>query len=499
MASRSAEASLNPLWVKAPLVLLRFPGLLLSLAAGALLLALAAASFPLFLSATSSAALAAEIRSVSRFGAGLQITKTSLLVPTVPRYGRLVTPKASMAEFRQRERAVAEATRGPHLDEVVATYLAPPVIAYPVGRPRRSDPFRPIFRTGAYEHVVAVAGREGAGVWMADLPARRLGVRPGDRITIEAASGPGSITVGVDGIYKALFNEPPDPYWRSLSREIYPSGDSGAPPTFLLGDLESTVTIASAVRAETVVQRFEAPLSGGNSITLDDARRIEAVGKSIESQLLDERTRLGGAFCYQCFGGGPRPNPLINLVVSETERRVAPVEGPVRLLLVAGVLVALAVVAAAGAFAVATRRVEADFLFARGMSPLTMATKTVAESFIPAIVGAAAGLGVAWALVVLLGPPGTVDENAFSLALRLAALAVPVSIVLLGTVAAFAFARRAEATGERLTVLARVPWEVGLIFLGLFFLGRLLTGGALVRATDTGITRPSVYLLLFPI
>jgi hypothetical protein len=51
----------DPLWSKAPLLLLWFPGLFVSIAVGALLLALAASAYPLFISASASELVKARI------------------------------------------------------------------------------------------------------------------------------------------------------------------------------------------------------------------------------------------------------------------------------------------------------------------------------------------------------------------------------------------------------------------------------------------------------
>jgi len=48
--NRGTLIDADPLWSKAPLVLLRYPGLFVSIAVGALLLALAASAYPLFIS-----------------------------------------------------------------------------------------------------------------------------------------------------------------------------------------------------------------------------------------------------------------------------------------------------------------------------------------------------------------------------------------------------------------------------------------------------------------
>ncbi len=63
----------DPLWVRAPFVLFRFPALFGALALGAMLLCLAAVALPLFVSATTSELLAQRIDdpSVTVTGAGV--------------------------------------------------------------------------------------------------------------------------------------------------------------------------------------------------------------------------------------------------------------------------------------------------------------------------------------------------------------------------------------------------------------------------------------------
>ena len=68
---------------------------------------------------------------------------------------------------------------------------------------------------------------------------------------------------------------------------------------------------------------------------------------------------------------------LLPTVIGEAEEEVSALRGPADLLATAGTLVALAVVAAAGAFLVARRRTEAMLLHARGMSPWAFAGKTI--------------------------------------------------------------------------------------------------------------------------
>jgi putative ABC transport system permease protein len=78
-----------------------------------------------------------------------------------------------------------------------------------------------------------------------------------------------------------------------------------------------------------------------------------------------------------------------------------------------------------------------------------------------------------------------------------AALRAPVALALLGLVAAVAFARefRTRHDGHRSFVF---PWELIALALAGWFLYKLLNGDAVVVESD-GVTRPSAYLLLFPI
>lgn len=492
---------IDPLWKKAPVVLLRFPALLASLATGALLLALAAASYPLFISATASDALTKQLEYTTRFPAGVGVFSEAALIDIPGQPGVVET-------FRRRDRLVRETLVGPHLAPPEATILGQVVNVRSAEQPRRTNGVRLTHREGYLDHIKVVSGTEGDGAWVAELVAERLRVEPGDEIEIYNIEGEDSVSVTVDGIYKDLFNQPRRPYWLPLYQHIYPRGDAGPPPTFLFLDAEQVLELSrrfapeeiqpGGFPTERIGQSWIAPLRVGEPITLEDAREVEAFSDRYYEDFRSER-RFSEVFCFDCFRGIPFVNTNIGQVVLQTERRIAPVEGPVRLVLVAGLLVALAVIAGAGVFAVATRRTETGLLFARGMNPLTVAIKTALESFAPAVLGAAAGYGVALFLVSVGGPGGAVGEEARRNALLFAGVAVPISVVLLGPVAAMSFARYSESTSERLSTFARIPWEIALLLAAGYFYNRLRSGGALVEDRSIGVTRPSISLLVFPI
>ena len=482
-------------------MLLRFPALLASLATGALLLALAAASFPLFISATASAALDKQIEYTTRFGSGIGVGSQAAVIDLPGQPGVLKT-------FEQRDELIRETLKAPHLAPVNATILGQVVNIRATENPRRTNGVRLTFREGAIDHVEIVDGADGPGVWVAELVAQRLGVKAGDEIEIYNDDPEEAVTVTVDGRYKDLFNQPQTPFWLPFNQNIYPQGDAGPPPTFLFMDAEQVLTLSKRFAPEEIqpggfpTERLQetwiAPLRRKEPITLEQARDLEAFATRFDERFRTEQ-RFSEVFCFPCFRGIPFVSSNISQVVLQTERRLAPVEGPVRLVLVAGLLVALAVIAGAGVFAVATRRTETGLLFARGMNPLTIAIKTCLESFVPALLGAAVGYGLAVLLVAVGGPDGEVGAAATKSALVSAAVAVPISILLLGLVASISFARYSESASERLGAFARIPWEVTLLLAAGYFYNRLQSGGALVEDQSIGVTRPSVSLLVFPI
>ena len=497
-----SRGGIDPLWRKAPVVLLRFPALLASLATGALLLALAASAYPLFISATASSALEAQIGYTTRFGSGVGVRSQAALIDIQGQPGVVET-------FEQRDRLVRETLRHPNLAPPIASILGQIVNIRSAENPNRTNGVRLMYREGFYDHIAVVDGEPGDGAWVAELVAKRLRVKAGDEIEIYNEEGGESVTMTVNGRYKDLFNQPPQPYWLPQFENIYaPNPDAGPPPTFLFLSAEQVLELSEQLAPEEIQpggfpterlnESWDAPLQTSQPITLDEARDVEAFANSFDRQFRTE-DRFAEAFCFQCFRGIPFVTTNIREVVLQTDRRLAPVEGPVRLVLVAGLLVALAVIAGAGVFAVATRRTETGLLFARGMNPLTIAVKTCLESLGPAMIGAAAGYGLALLLVTVGGPGGEVGAEAKRAALTYAALSIPVSIVLLGLVSAISFARYSESASERLGALARVPWEIAVLLAAGYFYNRLRSGGALVEDRTIGVTRPSISLLVFPI
>jgi putative ABC transport system permease protein len=486
---------LNPLWAKSPLLLLRFPGLLLSVLAGALLLALAGASSPLFTSSAARSALANDLEETTVFGAGATIGQAG---PFEGRPG--VGPNSQAIGYRKQDEILRRSLGDvPNLGNRILTLLGDVAAVEKTGRESDPDEVRLLSRTDVLANVRRVRGREGDGVWVADTVAGRLGVEPGDTIRVSLPNHPRRVEVAVDGIYEALWKSPETtPYWRSLYGQIYTRNvDFPPPPTFLIASESLFKRLTRGLGQDHAQFRWEFPVEG-DGLTMPEAEALERRLERFQTEIDNPDSKLGQALFPQRMFRRIAYASAMSTVVASAKETVSGIQAPVELLSSAGSLVAIAVIAAAAAFAMARRRVEATLLYARGMSPFRIGLKAALESLLPVVVGTALGLAAAVVLVWLLGPGGAADSEAFREAAMAVSLRLPVAVFLLGLVAGVVFLRRSERARARFGRLNRVPWEIVPLVLAAIAFQRLSTHGAFVRAGE-GVSQPSVWLLLFPI
>src|SRR6266542_1073337 len=434
------KKALSPMWAKAPLVHLHFPRLLLSLAFGALLLALATGAYPLFNAAESS-----------------HLTSPEIAKPTVTRYGAGV-----LYEVRMQPLPYLQPGENPSPDELGRRFAG----------------------TDALDHVRAIGESAEPGVWLADLTAHVLKVRPGDRIAIRYEGRP-PVQLLVAGIYRALVSQPPTGYWQAWASEIYPAcptfPDCPLPTPFALVDEDTLTRSFGALGILSATYAWQAPLQTDGPLTVDQARSLAAFAEHFEHDATEQRDLCcsisSGSYSMTARIASSMPD-----VVRSVERDVAAFQGPGRVLQAAGILVALTVIAAAGAFALTARKVEASMLFSRGTHPAAVAAKACLEAVIPAGIGGAAGLGMAFLLVRTVRATAAIGASASRQALVGAGLATVVSVALLGIVSAVAFLRNSEHHRERFATFARAPWELALVGLAFYAFNRLHAGGAFVQA-----------------
>jgi putative ABC transport system permease protein len=507
-ADATIRGSSRPLWAKAPLGLLRYPGLLTSVLVGALLLSLVAAAYPVFLSRSEGALLATEIAdpTISPYGAGMFYGATNVrLGETAPDSDALL-----MDELDTRFKELA--ARGPHLGPTVSYVIGPQADAtLPGGVESESGPVkgRLVYATDAGRHVDVIAGTPGDGALVPDEIADTLGVGPGDEIElVDHGETNRIVPLEVGAVYQSLYSQPLSGYWSPWREQIYRQcPDCAAPPQFILVDRDDLLGYSRELRQTDVDLGFSAPVTD-LPLTLDEAREVRRYTTAVKNEVSHRRTELGRLFecCGRIWGRtfffvGARDTEFRSaapFVIREAERRTATVEGPLRLLLIAGLGVAAAVVAAAAAFAVAGRHTEAALLHARGWGPLRFSAKSIVEALIPTAIGAVVGLLLGSWLVATFGPAAPASASAFTTSYRGAASAAVAALVVLGVVSGVSFIRTFEVHSLKRR-FAWIPWELVAIAGSIWVLSRLRGGGALIPDPRLDIVRPSALLLVFPV
>ncbi len=384
-----------------------------------------------------------------------------------------------------------EAAKIPGLGPTIVTVLGPRAAAANPERPQQTLDVRLLSRTDALDHVTVTAEGDGEGIWLADSTARELGLEPGDEVLL------GEERVPVAGLYRPLFDEPATPYWRSLNNDIYPTPPIyTTPPTFAIGDQDTVLDLAEKFGGSNSDFRWEAPYTA-ESPSLPQGRATERGVNDFQRSLLTPEEPLNVAFrCRQCLRGVEFNSQLPNAVRAAT-LTAATVRAPVDLLVTAGQLIALAVLAAVAVFSLERRKTEATLMDARGAGPGTISAIAVLESLLPVLVGLVVGLGLAYAAISLLGPGGAVERAALDESLWHVALRAPLALLLIALVAGISFAREFRTRHDHHRSFP-LPWELIALALAGWFLHKLLNGDAVVVQSD-GVERPSAYLLLFPI
>jgi putative ABC transport system permease protein len=497
-------------WRASPFLLLRFRALFAAITIGALLLALAVAAYPLFTAASAGQLLrnAVERPSITRYAAGLTFTFRDLPLEPVDLDRQFRSPAVGALDEPFRELAAASPILGDPIQAILGDDLEITAAGH-----RGTQTGRLFSGTGALQQVRVVAGNDGDGVWIPDLIAGNLGVGPGETIRLHDVDGGPTTSVTVDGVFRSFYLNPAG-YWFPWSNEFRLTScpDCAPPPQPIIGDPDQVLALLGDLDQRSATFRWQAPMIDPSAVSIEQARALEAYAREVGTRIGD-REDLGARFlcCRRWFYGGfVNGTPVnsgsaltefassIGYAVDDAEKQIVAVEGPARVLGIAGVAVALVVVAAAGAFAIRARRVEAAWLFARGTSSVAVGLKTALESALPCVVGGILGFGLAAVAVAALGPNGRVDPGEFRAAALGTALAVAGALVLISVVAAWTYVRVVDPHGRRFArLLSLVPWELAIIALAFVALRQLRSVGAFVEDPQH-VVRPSLALVAFP-
>jgi putative ABC transport system permease protein len=459
------------MWARAPLLLFRFPGVFLAVFGAALVLGLTASSGHLFLSSAGTAALDQAVAGTSQAASGLSLGLTGPIAPDRVRY---------------REQLLREATAGlAGLGGTRTSLIDQSTVELgPSPRPGHfgQGPFAVLAtRTGFERHLHVVGKGGGSGWWVPLTVARKLHVHAGQTLHMDVGMvviGRGFSPLGpafdlrVAGVYRDLHTLPPTAFWNPVSEYIYPSPQAlgEIPPSFLLADEDEFLKVESAFVGSGPM-RFEVPVDTGR-VTLPTARALAGKLQRLEGQVQDPTSALGAA-----FAAGTTVLPSL---VDEADRTVAGLSAPVDSVALAGRLVALAVVVAAGIYALHRRRVEFSMLLARGVSPLTAGARVALEAVVPTLLGATAGFAAAVWLTRLAGPSDLLTLHAFVAGAVDTAVTLLVALVLLAAAVAVALRAPGERRPGKVRRLAsRVPWEALVL---------VVAGAALYEIETRGVT-----------
>ena len=471
---------------------------------GALLVVLVAAAYPLFLSRSEGQLLRERVSdpTIQRFGAGMFYSMTNIRFrekyrgePLVDRLQRVLGRISS---------------DGPDLDPPSTYVMGPTVrVTLPGGRDAPSGPVNVTLFAGSdvLDHVDLLSG-SGGGAVLPDLAAHPLRAGTGDRLELHAVGAKGRmVPIRVSGVYDGLYDEPRTGFWSPWSEQTYRQcPDCAFPPQFLFVNTDELVEMARALGAFDADYGWVMPVHPG-PLPVDRAREIARYATETIQKAGSHTTSLGRLLlcCGTNFGRGfffhrrdIEFRSEMPGVLREVDRREAAIEGPLRLLLIAGLGVAAAVVAAAAAFAVAGRRTEAALLHARGWGPGRFAVRSMVESLFPTLLGAAGGFAIGWWAVSTFGPAAPAAASAERASLGWAAAACAAALLLLGLVSGISFIRTFEVHALRRR-FAWVPWELLAIGAAFWVLARLRGGGALVHDAKLDVERPSALLLAFPV
>ena len=246
------------------------------------------------------------------------------------------------------------------------------------------------------------AGTGGSGVWISDLEAGRQNVR---------ARGPGGggrcsdiDRRGVPGSRRYRLRAELPSYWCSWSSLILPSLET-RPPPFLIADEPTMARLATGLAVQaaaktTVLQNtarptWYSPVPAGQ-LTLAEA-----------DDVLARRDRLTAAVHVVDPVSGT-PGFLASTRLDDDRNSALTtrdgVGGAITPVALAGVAVAVLLVAAAASFWVDQRRPEIRLLGTRGVSPAALGGKACLEMALPALTGTAVGWAAAIGLIKVVGP-----------------------------------------------------------------------------------------------
>ena len=476
----------DPMWLKTPLLLFRWPPILAAIGAGIAVLVVSTSVAPLFLSSAAGGALREQLQDLHPASAGLVVGQQTPLVPLpVPQPGGGAQHQSPAELHATRSRSLERLTAPvPHLAPMLATITTGEAI---LSGDEGGFRVQPLARDGFESHITVEEATTGRGAWVARSAADELGISPGDELQVDIDA---PTTVRIKGIYSNLETEPVTTYWAPVDDFIHaPTPKAPPPPPPLLMDVPLLLELGSATQSASV-HSWEFWLQG-RGLTLEDGQRLGDQLTAILGRITDQDSAVGGLFLE------PFTNTTLPEAVDAASETVTGVESPVQVLALIGALVALVLITISAHYVVQKRSIEFRLLVARGAGPGWIGLRAFAETFIPALLFGVIGAAVSWTIITVFGP-GPIDEAAVQQAIVLGAASVVLSLVILG-IATILAARRMTAVEHAATSHdAGFPWEIVLVLLAGLALYLIDRRGA-IETEENGGGRVDILLVLFPL
>lgn len=480
----------SPPWRRAPGLLWSRPGVLATVAGACAVMAASVAAVPLFLSSagTASVELQAAERCPTDTGATYRrgLTPSEVRAPEEDPFGPLTD-------------ALGPSNRWSRLAQV-------PLVG---ADPATPMPIWLVERDGALGHTEALTTTGGPGIWITDRAAEELDLASGDTAQV------GTAQVSVAGVYRDLAGTSVDDYWCSLADALLlevRGADLVLPPPMVLVDRETFADLMPALDVPRAESAWEAPLRGG--LTVQDTEGLVA--------RLACRAEAGPVLAW-CEDGRPpvgysrqrdfttREIPAVDdadfvtrfldshlpFVTQRSAAIKTAVGGGVWPMAGFASLAGAGLVAAAASLWFDRRRREVRLLIVRGVSPAALGLKAVLELSLALLAGVLAGVGVAYALVVWLGPSSTLEGAAVRRAVAVAALALLGAALVVAAVVVQR-ARALHPGRPRRLRLGALPWELPLGWATVVSYQRLGDWGIPV-GRGANVSRVDVWGLLFPV
>ncbi|MDQ4039277.1 MAG: hypothetical protein M3313_13235 [Actinomycetota bacterium] len=454
---------LLPPWLRAPMLGLRQPGAFFAVAVAAAILACAAASAALFLSSASSASLQQQINDRCDNAAYPMIGTETYLGPSS---GPGTETEGRPMFTRETDQAYPEALARQGMDSNPVFIGAQSRLTENGQLPAAQNTrfVRPFYRPGATDQITVLDSGPGNGIYISSFVADRDGVGVGGTLEIDGA------TVPVVGVYQNLYDEPVREFWCSYSALFNNETNANTPPADLLIATDEATFYDLAIAhdsidtqgglgffGETATRVWEVPVDP-DSVTRTSATDLVA---RQNTALLDARTISGdptspGDLIEFSFQGEE-----LGRLIERSQRLENGLRGPVVPTAVAGTILALLLVAAAGSYWADRRLREVRLLSSRGVGPGALAMKAALELVIPAALGTLAGYYLARGLISLAGPADDLDPDALRTAIFTTVAGFVLGLILLSTVAGIRSRNFTEKPiGHKGSRLGLIPYEL---------------------------------------